>query len=88
MQGVLLAVIDLRDVYTLLGRHVDVMQDIGSRAAFEQNAAPGVAMARAAGNMMSPSATQRELGEQDHRRASASAVSTPSARLERQEHIL
>ena len=56
--------IDLRDVYTLLGRHVDVMKDIGSRAAFEQNAAPGVAMARAAGNMMSPSATQREQQEE------------------------
>ena len=63
-QGALLAVIDLRDVYTLLVKHVPIMQQLSSRAIFEQNAAPEVAMARAAGNMMNPSATQREQQEE------------------------
>ena len=58
-----LAVIDIRDVYTLLGRWVDVMKDIGSRAAFEQNAAPEIALNRAAQNIFSPSASQREQQE-------------------------
>lgn len=62
-QGVPLAVIDIRDVYTLLGRLVDVMTDIGSRAAFEQNAAPEIALNRAAQNIFSPSASQREQQE-------------------------
>ena len=39
------------------------MKDIGSRAAFEQNAAPEIAMGRAAQNILSPSASQREQQE-------------------------
>ena len=39
------------------------MQDIGSRATFEQNAPPDIAMGRAAQNLLSPSAEQREQQE-------------------------
>ena len=55
---------NLEDIYTLLVTHVTIMQQLSSRALFEQNAAPGVAMARAAESLMSPSATQREQQEE------------------------
>ena len=54
------------------------MTDIGSRATFEQNAAPEIALGRAAANMMSPSAEQRAQQEA----AAAQGLRGPAAGLE------